>query len=415
MRNRIGWLAWLLTLVGLLAPALARAQENGNYEVPPAPGSDYFPYPLGHPRYEEGGIYGFGEFVMWSMRNPLKSQPVAFQGFVDRDGTIAASLNTNTGSNLPILAGQFIGSHALALDVSQLNGTSTYMPGFNVGMGYRFKDGVAVEASWIHLWEAKYSATASLQPPGLPGANQENTFLFSPVFNYPTDYFGPGQKINAPGSNFDAASGLWNGATLMTIEFIQRFDQWQIGGRVPIMDTADWRTYGLLGGRLAWFWERFKWRTVDQNLAGQSNADDVAYYVNVVSNRLWGAYVGFGNECRLGTTPVGEFAISLDLDGAAFFDFVSTEAKYYIGDFHTAASRHAHQVAPSGEVSGKLALWWYPYEAIQVRVGYTGMVFFNTYASPRPIDYNYGQLAPSWEHNIVRWVQGVDVGIAFIF
>ncbi|HYT89638.1 MAG TPA: hypothetical protein VEL76_13105, partial [Gemmataceae bacterium] len=75
MRNRIGWLAWL-TVGGLLTPALARAQTNNYYDVPPPVVPNVSP--LGHPGYNQGGFYAFGEFLLWTQSNPLKSQLIAF-------------------------------------------------------------------------------------------------------------------------------------------------------------------------------------------------------------------------------------------------------------------------------------------------------------------------------------------------
>src|SRR5207249_2190922 len=119
------------------------------------------------------------------------------------------------------------------------------------------------------------------------------------------DYLGPGQKVNAPGSNIGAASGLWNAATLMTIDMVQRFDIYQMNFRQPLYQGENYRNYGLFGPRNVWFWERFKWRTTDTDINGESVPDDSVVYTNVVSNRLWGFHFGMGNEFASGTTPAG--------------------------------------------------------------------------------------------------------------
>jgi hypothetical protein len=412
MRNRFGWLAhWslaitiqALTVGGLLAPTVAWGQ-NGYYEVPPP--ATQFPYPLGHPRMEDGGFYTFGEFLFWQQTNPLKGQLIAFEGFNDRDGSIGLALGIGD------VPGQFIGSRRPVLSVDDVSGPLTYQPGFNFGMGWRFRNGIAVEFSWIHLWDARYSATASLHPAGNPGFFLENTFLTAPVFNYPSDYDGPGNQVGL--GNVGATSGIWNAASLMTIDFVQRFDQFQMNIRYPLQQTECWRTYGLFGPRIAWIWERFKWRTVDQDVNGVAFNDDAASYTNVVSNRLYGIHFGMGNEWHLGATPMGAFSISLDLEAAIMVDFVKGRAKYEIGDEHTAASRARNFYTLVPELQGSINVWWYPYEAIQVRFGYSGMAFFNTMASPRPIDFNYGALAPAWEKNVTRIFHGLNFGVAVIF
>ncbi len=406
MRTRIGWLAWLLAAGAALMPATAWAQ-NGQYEVPPAPFSDTVPWPLGHPRYEDGGFFTFGDFNYWMQANPLRSQLIAFRGLLDQDGSISAALG------LPGGPGTFIGSRNPALDVNQVTGPLTYTPGFNFGMGWRFRGGLAVEVNWIHQAETRYSATASLHPPTSPGLFQAETFLTSPVFNYPIDYDGPGNQVGI--GNIGATAGIWNASTLQTIDFLQRFDQFNLGVRYPLQQTDCWRSYGLFGPRITWFWERFKWRVVDANVAGVTQPDDIAIYSNVVSERLYGVHIGMGNDWLLGSTPIGAFSISLDVEGALSVNFVKARAKYEIGDFHTAASRNRNFYTLVPEIDGNVNLWWYPYEGIQVRLGYSGMVFFNTMASERPVDFNYGALAPAWERWVTRWIQGLNLGLSFIF
>jgi hypothetical protein len=418
MRNRIGSLAWLFTVGGLLVPALARAQTNVGMDVPPPEVPNVSP--LGHPGYGQGGFYTFGEFMLFTQSNPLKPQLLAFQGFTDRDGSIGAALNTAliaAGATPQFAAtpGEFIGSRNPVLSTQQVSGPSDTQPGFNLGFGWRFASGLAVELGWMHFWEVRNAATASPAIPGDPGQFQENTFITSPVFNYPNNYLGPAVKVNAPGSNVGAASGIWNAATLMTIEYLQRFDIYYVNARTPLYEGETYRCYGLFGPRLVWFWDRFKWRTTSTNTAGVSTPTDSAFYTNVSSNRLWGAHFGIGNQWECGVTPVGSFACSLDIEAALYGDFVATNAKYELGDFSTAASRHTQQVTIAPELEGKVAVWWMPYEGIQIKIGYTGMVFFNTIASPRPVDFNMGAIAPPFERGIIRTVHGLDIGIAFIF
>ena len=67
------------------------------------------------------------------------------------------------------------------------------------------------------------------------------------------------------------------------------------------------------------------------------------------------------------------------------------------------------------EVSAMANIWWYPMEGVEVRVGYEFMNFFNTVASPAPVDFNYGSVTPAWEKGHYRAVDGINAGIAFIF
>lgn len=401
LRNRLGWVAGFLALAFLSRSAPVCGQ--GAEVVPPS----LFPWPLGNPRYEEGGFYFAGEFLYWKQNNPLEGQTVALTGFQDIDGSVGAALGIGS------FPGTFIGSRREALNTEQASGPGTYQPGFRFVMGWMFRNQVAVELNWIHLVDARYSATASLSRLADLGAFQENTFLFSPVHNFPVDYDGPGADVGV--GNQGATRGIWNGADLMTIDFVQRFDMFSLSVRYPLQQTENWRTYGLFGPRIVAMWERFKWRTVDLDVNGTAAPDDTANYTNVVSNRLYGIDLGIGNEWMIGYTPMGAFSLSLDVRAAIHADFVKARAKYEIGDFHTAASRARNLFTLAPAVEGHVNLWWFPYPGVQLRVGYEALAFFNTIASPHPIDFNYGGLDPGWERGITRLFRGINLGFSFTF
>ena len=70
------------------------------------------------------------------------------------------------------------------------------MPGTQLTLGYRFEDGIAVEINWLHLQEAKYPAQASIIPQKFNVApDLSNTFLFSPVYNFPGEFRGEPNKV----------------------------------------------------------------------------------------------------------------------------------------------------------------------------------------------------------------------------
>jgi hypothetical protein len=383
-----------------------------------------WPLPLFHDRPETGGIYAAGEFMFMRQTNPLAHQVIARRGLFDFDGSITAALNGQVAEPAPnvppiiipgqIHPGNFIGSGTPALFADDAGGPATYQPGFSITLGWRFADGVAVEINWIHLFEAKYSAAASIVPPTLnPGNNLEETFISSPVFNFPNAYAGPQFKLAI--GNPNAAFGIWNAASEMTIDFIQRFEQFDITGRIPVYQSDNCRCYGLIGPRLVWLWERFKWRTVSEDFLGNAAGDDSAIYSNIVSQRMYGVHGGGGTEWRLGDSPIGTFSVSLDLQAALMADIVKERAKYERGD-HAAASKRSlttYTVVP--ELQANPSLWWYPIEGIQMRVGYDLMGFFNTVAAPNPVSFNYGGLDPAWEQGHFRFFDGFNAGIGFIF
>jgi hypothetical protein len=402
MRTRIGWLVWLVPVVLFLAPAAVRGQQpNGYYYVPP---SDP-PNPVGllsHSRYESGGFYFASEFWFLRETNPLRDQVVAARGFVDVTGQL-------TGN-----PGQPVGSFAPALLASDASGPNSYMPGVQLTLGYRLENGVSVEGSWLHLVQARYPAQASIIPQNFVVApDLSNTFLFSPVYNFPGEFRGQPTKVN--GAPAGSIFGIWNGAALDQIIFTQRLDFYDFTMRVPVYQTDCDRCYGLLGPRLVSMWEQFKWRAVSADLNLNSVSTDAAIYRNTLSQRMYGVHVGGGYERYWGTTPIGGFSGSIDAQVALYINLAKERASYELGDRSQTASRNrnTYTLVPGGQVN--FNIWYYPIDGIQMRVGYNALGFFNTIASREPVDFNYGALAPGYSKGFTRFVDGLNAGIAFIF
>jgi hypothetical protein len=392
MRMRFSWLFLFGAL--LMAPLRVRAQ---NYEVPPVD----FTGPLSHPRYESGGFFAVLEGLYWRTNRTLASETVAIRGFVDVDGSINGT------------AGRFVGSGREALNVDQLQGPGSWQPGFSLGLGWRFEEGTVLTLNWYHLVNARYSATASLAPPGLQGGQGlPDTFLFSRVFNFPIDYAG--NPFNLGVGNPGATFGIWNAASLETISYVQRFDMVDFTMRVPIWQTDCYRSYGLIGPRGATLYDQFKWRTVDADQNGLSNNGTIADYSNITSNRLYGAGLGMGNEWYLGDTPIGAFSVSVDVEGSLYMDLIKGRASYQLGDRSTEARRARNMASLVPSAEGRISLHWFPWEAVEFQIGYDVFSFFNTYASPYPIDFNYGNINPSWSP-VTRLFQGVKFGIGLTF
>jgi hypothetical protein len=440
MRTRaLGLIALLTAALALHPGATVRGQD-----VPPA--DPVMPFPLYHDRPETGGLYWTGEYVMYRQTNPLEHQPIAFRGFFDVDGSITGHPGGHVGSFEPVLF------------ADQAGGPGTYQPGFRTGIGWRFEDGISLELSWMHLTKAQYWGVVSgVSPPGF-GSDKSlaNTYISAPVFNFPPEFSGPqidGPALSTPiprvgGNgqlipNLNAGYGVWNAADVMSIEFDQRFEQVDLTGRVPIWESDCYRCYGLAGFRAVWLWERFKWRTVDQgfiatgDISPEINVNtltgtilpgtplfkltnvqpdlsplNAAIYTNIVSNRLYGPSLGFGNEWYLGHG----FAVSADVLGVLSIDVVKERAKYELGQKDQApqAKRSISTYTIAPEVQGSLNLWWYPIEGVQMQVGWDAMAFFNTIGSPEPVSFNYGGLDPAWR-SVYRFFDGFHAGIGFIF
>ncbi len=477
-------------------PYTARGQSPANAGFDPGLNTEpTIPIPTG--RAGSAGFYAAAEYVMLSQNRTLGSQTVAYRGLRDSTGVV-------TGS-----PGSFVGPGIEALNTNQL-GRTTFQPGFQVEIGYRFEDGTRLFANYMQLFEANYSAGASLVPQNFQsGPNLAGSFLYSPVYNFPSQYSGPSAKITQdlpgvgtrlvtqtvqvganittqgtigggvvgvggviaapapivvttpvlgtiqvavpsnqiivirptqvgvvqavngntgqvlsstpiivsqpqgvtggnPGFN---AYGIWNAATVEDIKFVQRYQQAELGVRMPVFSTDYSRVYGIAGGKFAWFFERFTWRTVSYDVNGIAAPSDVALYSNTLSQRLYGPLVGAGHEVFLSN----QFSMSCDLTGALLLGVVKERVKYELGDRSTEAKRSHNEITYVPNANANLNLWWYPMEGVQVRVGYNAMTYFNTRRMNEPIGFNFGAIDPSYDTQWFRLLHGVNVGVGLFF
>jgi hypothetical protein len=390
------------------AQYVARAQEGG-FQVP-LNAEPVLPIPTGHAG--QPGFYTTAEFVMLTQTRALGNQAIGVRGFFDSNGVI-------TG-----VPGTFIGTGADALNTQRM-GRREYQPGFRVEIGYKFDTGTRIYANYLQLYDAHYSAGATQATLGFRARpDLADTFLSAPVFNF-TVPFGGSQFDTA----FDTAAnggfntfGIWNAADVMDIKFVQRFQQAEIGLRTPMFATDYSSIYSLAGGRFAWFFERFTWRTVDADndptLGGTIAAPgrvtpptSVAFYTNTLSQRMYGLFVGCGHEIYLGNM----FSASLDLTAAAYMNVHKERAKYRLGDDSTQSKfgREGFTVVPSA--TADFNLWFYPVEGVQLRLGYSGLTFFNTRYMREAVGYNFGNIDPNYGTRWFRLVHGFNVGIGFFF
>ena len=426
-----------------------------------ASGEPNLPLPLYHARPDAGGFFMSGSYAMYRQTNPIKSQTVAYRGFYAIDGTnLGPQSIVGTGTSSTIVAsdvpnGTFIGSMADALNTQSVSGPSTYMPGFKVEGGWKFADESSITMGYLWLAKATYSATASLIPPNLNiGPTGSESFISSPVYGYPSQYAGPindiiafvdptlAARVTAQGGTIPtitvptvidpnapaaapstvplqafaapfAAYGIWNAADLMTIEFTQRFQQLELMYRKPVYETDDYRLSAAVGPRFAWIWERFKWTTTDLNAAGNGSQNDAAAFTNIVSNRLYGINAGLMQEWYLGHG----FAAQVDIQAALFANIVKERAKYEFSYVKNATpiskrSKTVYTIVP--EVQPSVGMAWYPVEGIEFRVNYDVMMFFNTIASPNPVNFSWGGLDPTYSSTF-RIFDGFNAGLALVF
>lgn len=396
MRHRYIGGAVLAAVIAVGWPTSAAAQEGG-FQTPVL--GDGLPIPTG--QAGQPGFYTGVEFVMLTQTKALGNQSIGVRGFFDATGGV---------SGIP---GTFVGSGTDALNTDRM-GRREFQPGFRIEMGYKFDTGVRIYANYLQVYDAHYSAGASQTPLGFKSrADQADSFLSAPVFNFPTPFGGPqfdtaaDNPINGGFNTF----GIWNAADAMDIKFTQRFQTAELGVRTPLFATDYSSVYGLAGGRFAWFFERFQWLTTDLDAFGNGLPGNNARYTNTLSQRMYGAFIGCGHELYLGNM----FSASLDLTAAAFMNVHKERAKYKLESFTTQSKfgREGFDLVPSA--TADFNLWFYPVEGVQMRIGYSGLTFFNTRQMREPVGFNYGNIDPNYGTRWFRLVHGFNVGVGFFF
>jgi hypothetical protein len=414
----------------LAGPTAGRAQDSGGFEGgglanssllvargqaeadiggldPPLNTCPTIPIPTG--QAGNAGFYTSAEYVMLTQSRDIGKQIVAFRGLVDSTGRI-------TG-----LPGTYIGSGKAGLTTDDF-ARSGYSPGFEFEVGYRFDDGTRLFANYLHIFDHHYKTGASLVPPFFRSApNLADTFLVSLVYNFPPFFAGPISKTGfdqGPGNPGLNTYGLWNGATVMTMQYTQRYTQSEIGARVPLFQTDYSRVYGIAAGKFAWLFDRFQWYTMDTDFFGVSNPQDQAWYTNTLSQRMYGPVVGCGHEIFL----CNQFSLSCDLTGGLLLSVVKERVKYKLespgngGTIQPIASKASYdtwQLVPNANAN--LNLWWYPTEGVQLRVGYQALTYFNTTRMQEPVGFNYATPDPRYETQVFRILHGFNVGVALFF
>jgi hypothetical protein len=407
MRKKSVWGAGVLAALAaltVLAPGTTLAQESfstGGFATGYAPPAVQLPYPLYSTHPEVGGLFIGTSFIMYHQTNPIKGQEIAVRGFVATDDTV---LNA-AGS-----AGTFIGPRNNALDAGQVAGPYTFVPGFNLEVGWKFGDGSAVTASFWWITSAQYRADATLAAPNYQyNSDQSATFLTSYVFNFPADFAGAPQKISTGGPY--SVYGIWNGASTMTEVLWQSAEQFQLQYRKPFYETECYRASVLAGPRYFWIEDKFRWITTDVDSFGNSSPIYQGIYNNQVDNRMYGVFAGLQQEWYLGWG----LAAMLNANVGGFLDVVRTQVDYQRGDRGGPENKRGRTMwRPVPEVQLTPSIMWYPLEGIQLQFAYDFFDFFNTVASPQPVDFNYSALTPQYT-DIARFFNGFQATIAFVF
>jgi len=433
MRSKLfGCLAACAALFGLAVPAHAQplsaigmdqygTSSEGLIDAGGLPGLDGNRTWLGGPLGDPGkpGVFTFFEANILTQSWTLGNQTVAVRGLLDTTGVV-------TG-----VPGGFLGTGIPALKTGDL-GRSSWAPGINFGLGYKFDDGSTVHFRVMKSSNQSYSAGASLATPfARSSPDLSDTYLTAAVFNFPPQFAGPPVKTafentdiirvvtiggipvgtvteTVPEGNF---YGIWNGASVMTLKYDVDYTEVEIGGRMPLFESRTSKIYGVGGMRFHHFMERFSWSTTSFALDGSTGPQDRANYRNSLSQRLYGPYLGCAHDVFLGN----RFSVSGELNGGLFANIVKRRAKYELADETIQNKRSTNDLGLVPTAGGALNLWWYPTKGVQVRVGYTANTFFNTERIKDPIAFNYGAIDPVYGTQYFRIIHGVQFGFSLFF
>jgi len=381
-------------------PIIARGQAPGEsgFDVP-LNSDTVLPIPTGQPG--QAGFYTSVEFMTLAQTRTIGSQTIAYRGLVDSTGIITQ------------VPGTYLGSHVKALVTNNM-GSGTFQPGYKLELGYRFDDGTQLYANYTYLFKAQYSAGASSVPPYFRSdGNLSDTFLVAGVYNFPSQYSGPAQKTqyDVPGQIASNTYGIWNGASEMTIKYIQRFDQVDLGTRMPVFQTDYSRVYATGGLRYTRFEDGFTWRTVSLDEGGNNLPQYAATYTNILRQNMYGPFVGCGHEIFL----ANKFSLDLDTSASLLLNYIKERAKYELGDGSTQNKMGVNNYTITPNANLAVNLLWYPTPGVQVKVGYQAQVYTNTRGLLDPVGFNFGSIDPVYNVQWFRMIQGVNLGMSLFF
>jgi len=97
-------------------------------------------------------------------------------------------------------------------------------------------------------------------------------------------------------------------------------------------------------------------------------------------------------------------------------DIVNTRAKY---EFTTknqppVSKRSRKQYTLVPELQANLGINYYPFEGVEIRLGYDVMAFFNTISSPVPVSFDWMGVDPGYQSTF-RLLDGFNAGFALVF
>lgn len=461
-RTKLWIFAAAAALLGTSSAAAQGPASTANYNAPPQWEA---PIPLAWGDRDEG-FYFSAEAAVMRINNALRGQVVAKRGFRDYDGTLRGNpdggfVNVFDNANPPNFittllaergpAGAVYGSQEVALDTDELH-RDAFQPGTRISIGYRMRNGMVIEASYLGVTKFRSAASAGIIPQnGGTGLDNDSSYLYSDFYNFSPYYAGPQREILSnvflgqlpPGSaggdvsiapvpldlqRFGAfatnAYGITNGFELVTITELLAMHTAELNLRVPVAQFEGTRTYWTGGLRYISTTERFRMVIEDQgfpdalaNLGNGTITDNETRnewsmrYTAKQKNIFYGLQTGVGGEAYL----TNGFAISLDGKIGLLAEQSRSSVTVNRLDSDLGLLKRTYNsftIAPMFQ--GGAYLWWYAHEGITFRAGYEFLGVLNAVRMTDPIDYNLGRLNPTTRNSF--WsLDGFTLGVSFNF
>lgn len=459
--NRIKWIiAAAAALLGAV-PASAQSAVTGttNFGSP----TWEVPIPLMWGEKDEG-FYFSAEAAVMRINNALQSQVVARRGFIDYDGSIKGNPD---GGDITILdgngnfvttllrergpAGAVYGSQAVALSTDQVS-NDVWQPGSRFTIGYRLRNGVTIEGSYMGITKSRVGAVASVTPPNHNTGNDNNdSFLYGDYYNFNPYFAGPTREMfsnvflqplpPAAGATYQpttlhpdltafgafavGAYGITNGAEVFRIAQTMGIHTSELNLRVPVAQFEGTRTYWTGGIRYISFTEQFRMIVQDFGFpdglgspigGGIIDTEDRPQwslrYTTKQKDIFYGLQTGVGGEAYLFN------GLAFSIDGKIGIMAEQSKSSVVLQrmdlENNIGIQRTNNLFTVAGLFQGGAYLWWYAHEGITFRVGYEYLGILNARRMVNPIDYNWGQLNPD-AHNSYLSLDGFVMGFSFTF
>ena len=349
------------------------------------------------------------------------------------DGAITGDLNGTVVNTVgqppfiirgPIVPGNFLGTGTPALFTDDLRGQESFEPGYRITLGYRFDNGTAIETSYMALQKVTYSANASLIPHELcqPGGRAV-----------------PGRFVHL-GTVLQSAAGIRRGQPedgarqpRLGLRHLQRRQQ-----HVDELPASSSRTgtfaAGCRGTRTT---APASTVTLAAGSPGSGSSSGCGPFpptssatarrtdVGVYRKRRFQPHVRPVRRHRVRTVSSATASASaLETEAAFLLDIVKERANVQNGDRNDAppgtpfvsVKKAATNFQPGRRIRRPTPrCTWYPIEGIQLRAGYNFMTFLNTVDMQDPIAFDARNFDPNWQNRAIRFMDGFNAGIGFIF